>query len=126
MSCARLGRFGRAFPTRGDKSVRAQSIRGRIGLNGLYVPTLKPWWPDVRAELLAFPAGRHDDIVDALGLIGQLLDKMVKGIAPDKKIILRGEAKRTEMVRLRDISWKGSYDRAAREAEDQPILWKAL
>ena len=58
----------RTFPTRGDKSVRAQSIRGRMGLDGLYVPTNKPWYPDFRAELLAFPAGKHDDCVDALGL----------------------------------------------------------
>ena len=34
---------------------------------------------DLRAELLSFPAGKHDDQVDALGLIGQLLNKMVIG-----------------------------------------------
>jgi hypothetical protein len=32
--------------------------------------------------LLAFPAGKHDDIVDALGLIGQLLDRMMAGEHP--------------------------------------------
>jgi phage terminase large subunit-like protein len=32
------------FPTRGDKSVRAQSIRGRMALEGLYVPTRAPWF----------------------------------------------------------------------------------
>jgi predicted phage terminase large subunit-like protein len=65
------------FPTRGDKAVRAQSIRGRMALDGLYVPAGAPWLADFRAELLSFPAGRHDDQVDALGLIGQLLDTMV-------------------------------------------------
>ena len=30
--------FAETFPTRGDKSVRAQSIRGRMALEGLYVP----------------------------------------------------------------------------------------
>ena len=34
---------------------------------------------DPRAELLTFPAGKHDDQVDALGLIGQLLDRMIPG-----------------------------------------------
>jgi len=67
------------FPTRGDKSVRAQSIRGRMGLDGLYVPTQAGWFADLRSELLSFPAGKHDDQVDALGLVGQLLDKMVAG-----------------------------------------------
>jgi hypothetical protein len=31
--------------------------------------------------LLNFPAGKHDDQVDALGLIGQVLDRMNKGTA---------------------------------------------
>lgn len=70
------------FPTRGDKSVRAQSIRGRMALNGLYVPADAPWLAALRSELLSFPAGKHDDQVDALGLVGQLLDKMVAGSKP--------------------------------------------
>lgn len=70
------------FPTRGDKAVRAQSIRGRMGQLGLHVPIMAPWYPSLRAELLAFPAGAHDDQVDALGLIGQILDVMRKGRMP--------------------------------------------
>ena len=72
------------FPTRGDKAVRAQSIRGRMELDGLYVPMRAPWYADFRAELLSFPAGKHDDQVDALGLIGQVLDRMQPGTAPPK------------------------------------------
>jgi len=72
------------FPTRGDKAVRAQSIRGRMALEGLYVPEKASWWPVVRGELLSFPAGRHDDTIDALGLVGQLLDHMLVGVAPTK------------------------------------------
>lgn len=68
-----------AFPTRGDKAVRAQSIRGRMAQEGLYVPIHAPWYPDLRSELLGFPAGKHDDQVDALGLVGQLLDRMLTG-----------------------------------------------
>lgn len=70
------------FPTRGDKAVRAQSIRGRMALEGLYVPFGASWYPDLRAELLSFPAGKHDDQVDALGLVGQLLDRMMSGNKP--------------------------------------------
>ena len=73
------------FPTRGgDKAVRAQSIRGRMALQGLYLPANAPWKADLIAELMSFPAGVHDDQVDALGLVGQLLDQMVEGIAPQK------------------------------------------
>lgn len=66
----------RQFPTRGDKAIRAQSIRGRMAMRGLNVPADAPWVPALLHELLAFPAGKHDDQVDALGLLGQLLDTM--------------------------------------------------
>lgn len=69
------------FPTRGDKAIRAQSMRALMAMNGLYVPINAPWYPAFRAELLSFPAGKHDDQVDAIGLVGQLLDKMLSGQA---------------------------------------------
>jgi predicted phage terminase large subunit-like protein len=65
------------FPTRGDKSVRAQSIRGRMALDGLHIPAGATWRAELESELMSFPAGKHDDQVDALGLVGQLLDKMI-------------------------------------------------
>ena len=71
-----------AFPTRGDKAVRAQSIRGRMALDGLRMLRSAPWRQALEAELLTFPAGRHDDQVDALGLVGQLLDRMLCGSLP--------------------------------------------
>jgi predicted phage terminase large subunit-like protein len=65
------------FPTRGDKAIRCQSIRGRLAVGGgILVPTHAEWWPDARAELLSAFAGAHDDCADALGLIGQILDRM--------------------------------------------------
>lgn len=71
------------FPTRGDKAVRAQSMRGYMAQHGLYVPTNAPWYPAFLSELLSFPAGKHDDQVDALGLIGQLMDKIMAGRKPN-------------------------------------------
>ena len=67
------------FPTRGDKAVRAQSIRGRMALQGLHVPADAPWLSDFISELMSFPVGVHDDICDSLGLVGQLLDRMSMG-----------------------------------------------
>lgn len=71
-----------AFPTRGDKAVRAQSIRGRIALSGLYLPASASWRSDLQSEMMSFPVGVHDDQVDALGLVGQLLDKMFAPAKP--------------------------------------------
>jgi predicted phage terminase large subunit-like protein len=67
------------FTPRNDKAIRARSIQARMSLQGLYVPTALAWYPDFRSELLSFPVGKHDDQVDALGLIGQLLDRMLVG-----------------------------------------------
>ncbi len=67
------------YPGRGDKASRAQSIRGRIAMDGLYVPKHAPWYPAFERELMTFPAAAHDDQVDALSLIGQVLDKMIQG-----------------------------------------------
>ena len=74
------------FVARGDKAVRAQSMRGRMALEGLYVSAGSPWLADFRAELLSFPAGRHDDQVDAIGLIGQLLQQMVAPAKPQPSV----------------------------------------
>jgi hypothetical protein len=53
-----------------------------MALEGLYVPTHASWYPGFRSELLSFPAGKHNDQVDALGLVGQLLDQIVPGQRP--------------------------------------------
>jgi predicted phage terminase large subunit-like protein len=95
------------YPTRGDKAVRAQSIRGRMASGGLYVPIGASWYPDLRSELLSFPAGKHDDIVDSLGLVGQLLDQMMRGqnpAAPEKAKNPSGYKAFTDIERLDD--WK--------------------
>ena len=67
------------FPTRGDKAVRAQSFRGYIASHGLHVARRAPWYGILRQEMLSFPAGRTDDVIDSLGLFGQLLDTVMRG-----------------------------------------------
>lgn len=66
--------YRRQFASRHDKAIRAQAIRGRMAMNGLYIPDGAIWLANYRTEMLNFPAGKHDDQVDATGLIGQLLD----------------------------------------------------
>jgi hypothetical protein len=50
-----------------------------MALEGLFVDQQASWFADFRSELLSFPAGKHDDQVDAIGLVGQLLDKIRGG-----------------------------------------------
>jgi hypothetical protein len=53
-----------------------------MAMEGLYISPDAPWKADLISECLRFPAGVHDDQVDALGLVGQLLDKMMAGLNP--------------------------------------------
>ena len=73
--------YRETFATRGDKAIRAQSIRGRMALDGLYIQEDAPFLADLVTEMMSFPVGVHDDQVDMLGLIGQLMDRMMLGEA---------------------------------------------
>lgn len=72
------------FPTRGDKAIRSQSFRGLIATRGLYVHKDAEWLSDLISEMMSFPVGVHDDQVDALGLIGQLIDRLFAGKMPER------------------------------------------
>ena len=64
-----------------DKAAVARGIQGRWSQGMVMLPEQAPWLADLEHELLRFPAGKHDDQVDALALIGLHLDKVV---APPK------------------------------------------
>ena len=49
-----------------DKLVRAGPLRGRMQLGKVYFQQSAPFRDVVDNELLRFPAGKHDDIVDAM------------------------------------------------------------
>jgi predicted phage terminase large subunit-like protein len=71
--------FRKSFPARHDKSTRCGSIRAKLALDGLFVNMKAHFWPAMNQELLGFPGAKHDDIADALGLIGQMVADMVPG-----------------------------------------------
>lgn len=48
-----------------DKLVRAGPLRGRMMMRRMYFKEGAPWRQTADMELLRFPAGKHDDIVDA-------------------------------------------------------------
>ena len=49
-----------------DKLARARPLQGRMQQGRLFFPKEASWLVEVQKELLRFPAGAHDDIVDAL------------------------------------------------------------
>lgn len=48
-----------------DKMVRANPLKGRMQLGKVFFDKQAPWFTDLHKEFLHFPAGKHDDIVDA-------------------------------------------------------------
>lgn len=65
-----------------DKPTRSRAFQARAAMGKVYLPHNAPWVADFMSELLMFPAGKHDDQVDAIGLIGRMLDTMVGGRTP--------------------------------------------
>lgn len=49
-----------------DKTLRARALQGRMQQGMVTFPTGAGWLPDATRELLRFPNGMHDDIVDAM------------------------------------------------------------
>ena len=64
------------LPSVADKVSRARAIQSRCAMGKLYLPREAPWKADLLTQLLHFPAGRHDDGVDVLSLIGRALEFM--------------------------------------------------
>lgn len=60
-----------------DKLTRARPIQARMRQGKVIIPNDAPWSDILVKELLEFPVGRHDDTVDALAWLGQMLDTMI-------------------------------------------------
>ena len=65
-----------------DKPTRSRSIQARTAMGKVYFPSKAPWLSEFTSELLMFPAGRHDDMVDTFGLIGRMLDDLIPAHKP--------------------------------------------
>jgi predicted phage terminase large subunit-like protein len=65
-----------------DKPTRARSFQARAAMGKVYLPHQAPWVADLLGEMMTFPAGKHDDQIDCLGLIGRMLDTMTGGRVP--------------------------------------------
>lgn len=69
-----------------DKPTRCRSFQALAAMGKVYLPVEAPWLADLLSELLTFPAGAHDDQVDALGLMGRMIDEMVNAHVPEKSV----------------------------------------
>lgn len=56
-----------------DKMARARPLQGRMQQGRVAFPANAPWLAQAQHELLRFPAGVHDDVVDALAWAAHLV-----------------------------------------------------
>lgn len=60
-----------------DKVARCASIRARMQQGKVFIPDTPVYRELVYPELLQFPAGRHDDVVDCFAWAGIMLDNLI-------------------------------------------------
>lgn len=97
---------------RRDKQSRARAIQGRMRQGKVRFPHNAGWFDAVLTEMLAFPDGRHDDIVDAFAHIGGMLHE----ISPPA-YSLSGKDKGSWRHKLRQfVSGVGGRERTAMSA----------
>lgn len=65
------GTTRRQMPSVSDKASRARTLQARLEMGKVWLPadTSKLWVTELIQEMLTFPAGKHDDQVDALSLL---------------------------------------------------------
>jgi predicted phage terminase large subunit-like protein len=56
-----------------DKMARARPLQGRMQQGMVSFSSAAPWYESMKTELLRFPAGVHDDQVDSLAWMAQLV-----------------------------------------------------
>jgi len=54
-----------------DKPTRARSFQGLCEFGRVRFPKFAPWWDKAEEQLLTFPGGKEDDLVDMWSLLGQ-------------------------------------------------------
>ena len=88
---------------RRDKPARARSIQGRLQQGRVLVPEDREWTQMLISEMLRFPAGKHDDMVDSMAWMGLMLDRQVPPPNPAK--MARHKVRRVERL-VREASVK--------------------
>jgi len=100
------------YTSSADKPTRAQAIRGRMAMGKLYLPAHAPWVDPLVRQLLTFPAGRTDDGVDVLSLIGRMLAEMSKGERPKPgPQPITAQPTYADVIRQHDMSMAGRRER---------------
>lgn len=89
------------LPSINDKPTRAQAIIATAGMGRLMWPRAA-WVSELQRQCLVFPAGRPDDGVDALSIIGRGIAML--GTKPRPKV----KQVRTNEYQHNQLGWMGA------------------
>ncbi len=67
-----------------SKEQRAQPLLGMAAMGKFFLPRSHPLTQVFRTELLSFPGGKHDDMVDTGSLFGRMLSEIIAGQSKDR------------------------------------------
>lgn len=77
-----------------DKSTRARSIQAMASMGKVFVPAKAKWLDRWLSQMMKFPAGKNDDIVDVMSLFGRGIEQFstpVRSVKIPKNVVpLRG------------------------------------
>ena len=109
----------RQFSSTQDKPTRARAFHGRFSMGKVFFPESAPWWGTVMDEMLKFPSGTNDDIVDTLSLLGNLLDVMSTGTSkPGPTARIPGVSIVSPLPPgMRQLTYGEIFDQAVKEQE---------
>ena len=82
------GVFFRVEPLKAEKKkeLRIQALQPRFKAGTIWFPQFADFTTELEAELLTFPRGKHDDLIDALAYMEQIAYPK-KGVGIDKRAI---------------------------------------
>ncbi|RMD45740.1 MAG: hypothetical protein D6831_02955 [Aquificota bacterium] len=63
-----------------QKEIRIKALEPRFKAGTIWFPDIADWLPEMEAELLSFPKGKHDDIIDSLAYQEQIAQPPMKTI----------------------------------------------
>lgn len=109
-SARRSGLTVRALRAETDKVSRAQIATVRCEAGQVYFPAQAPWLGDFETELLSFPTGAHDDMVDTL--LYAAYDVHHRGGAPQPEEVVK--AREQKALEAANEEWR---------RWDNPALW---
>lgn len=87
-----------------SKMARARPLQGRMQNRRVFFPRGAPWFDAMQRELLRFPAGAHDDMVDALAWCAHLVSQKSPPARPRQ---MHSKPEKTVAEKIRAMSRGG-------------------